>query len=162
MIYLLHFHHLLYYCLLTTLNVLTQSQDCPSLQLDFNQLTLWSKDWNLHFNEDKCVVTRHCSRRKPLLFNYYINGKQVVTKMIHRDLSMLMSDNRHWTDHYDLLLKRAYKVLGLLRRSFRNVKCVHTKKVLYISLVRSQLQYCSPIWHLLNVFIFMESFYHRF
>ena len=47
---------------------------------------------------------------QPLLFNYYINGKQVVTKMIHRDLGMLISDNLHWTDHYDLLLKRAYQV----------------------------------------------------
>ena len=81
--------------------------DCLSLQLDLNQLTLWSKDWNLHFNEDKCVLMRFCSRREPLLFNYYINSKQVVTKMIHRDLSMLMLVNLHWTDHYELSLKRA-------------------------------------------------------
>ena len=74
---------------------------------------------------------RYCSRREPLLFNYYINSKQVVTKMIHRDLGVLMSDNLHWTDHYDLLLKRAYKVLCLLRRSFR--MCSHQKGSLHLS-----------------------------
>ena len=94
---------------------------------------------------------RYCARQEPLLFNCYINGKQVVTKMIHRDLGMLMSvniiNNIHWTDHYDLMLKTAYKVLGLLQRSLCNVKCVHSKKVLYISPVRSQLQNSSPMWH---------------
>ena len=129
------FMHFLPCCYFFTYSPPWPHSDCLSLQL--KKLTLCSKDWNLRFNEDKCVVMRYCSRREPLLFNYYINGQQVVAKLIHRDLGVLMSDNLHWTDHYDLLLKRAYKVFCLLRRNFHNVKCVHTKKVLYISLVRS-------------------------
>ena len=37
-------------------------------------------------------------------------------------------------------------MLGLLRRTFSNVGCVQAKKVLYLSLVRSKLTYCSQIW----------------
>ena len=37
-------------------------------------------------------------------------------------------------------------MLGLLRRSFKNTTSTPQKKLLYISLVRSQLMYCSPLW----------------
>ena len=37
-------------------------------------------------------------------------------------------------------------MLGLLRRVFTSVNCPQAKKVLYNSLVRSKLLYCSPIW----------------
>ena len=43
-------------------------------------------------------------------------------------------------------MSRVYKVLYLLRRVFGAVKCVLAKKVIYFSLVRSQLLYCSPVW----------------
>jgi len=45
-----------------------------------------------------------------------------------------------------MLLKEAYKTLGLIRRIFQNARVVQTKKLLYLTLVRSKLQYCSPIW----------------
>ena len=49
-------------------------------------------------------------------------------------------------------MSRAYKVLYLLHRVFGAVKCVLAKKVMYLSLVRSQPLYCSPVWrpHLLK------------
>ena len=52
-----------------------------------------------------------------------------------------------WKDHHKYLLKRAYKTLGLLRRTFHKVSCVQAKKLLYMSLVCSHLLYCSPVWH---------------
>ena len=39
-----------------------------------------------------------------------------------------------------------HKILGLLRRRFCNANCVRAKKLRYLSLVRSQLPYCSPVW----------------
>ena len=39
-----------------------------------------------------------------------------------------------------------YKTFSLLHRSLAKALSIHTKKVLYISLVRSKLTYCSPIW----------------
>ena len=44
------------------------------------------------------------------------------------------------------MLSKAYKTFDLLHRSFAKALSIHTKKVLYISLVRSKLTYCSPIW----------------
>ena len=44
------------------------------------------------------------------------------------------------------IISQAYKKLGLLRRTLCSSNSVNTKKILYISLVRSQLVYCSQIW----------------
>ena len=45
------------------------------------------------------------------------------------------------------LLSKAYLTLGLLRRTFSSILNIYTKKSLYISLIRSQLLYCSQLWH---------------
>ena len=57
-----------------------------------------------------------------------------------------MSHYLLWDNHYKYILSNAYKMLGLLRRTFPKVDCVQAKKALYLSLVRSKLTYCSPIW----------------
>ena len=38
-------------------------------------------------------------------------------------------------------------MLGLLRRSFSSHVSVSAKRCLYVFLVRSQLLFCSPLWH---------------
>ena len=50
----------------------------------------------------------------------------------------------NWTDHYKTITK-VYQILGLIRRTFR-VNCIEAKKQLYISLIISQVMYCSQIW----------------
>ena len=55
-----------------------------------------------------------------------------------------MSSDLQWKSHY-LFIR--HKILGFLRRVFSSVNCVRAKNVLYLSLVRSKLLYCSPIWH---------------
>ena len=47
---------------------------------------------------------------------------------------------------YPLCNNKAYKILGLLGRYFRNCNSVTSKNLLYISLVRSQLTYGSQVW----------------
>ena len=73
-------------------------------------------------------------------------------KTIHPDLGVVVSSDLQWKSHYLFILPKSYKILGLLRRVFSSVNCVRAKKVLYLSLVRSKLLYCSPIWrpHLLS------------
>ena len=54
--------------------------------------------------------------------------------MLGTSLGVLMSKDLSWEDHYDYMLSKAYKIFGL-RRSFAKAISIHTKKVLYISLV---------------------------
>jgi len=70
----------------------------------------------------------------------------ILVRNCHHDLGLLVTSNLHWNEHYDMLLKKAYKTLGLIRRIFQNTRVVQAKKLLYLTLVCSKLQYCSPIW----------------
>ena len=57
----------------------------------------------------------------------------------------------------------SYKMLGLLRRTFSEIHCSRAKRSLYLSLVRSQLLYCSPLWrpHLLSDIKCLEDVQRR-
>jgi len=58
-----------------------------------------------------------------------------------------MSNDLSWRKHHDYVLAKAYKTIGLLHRTLAKAMSIHTKKVLYVSLIRSTLTYHSPIWH---------------
>ena len=96
-------------------------------------------------------------------FDYHLNSKLVATKTIHPDLGVAVSSDLQWKSHYLFILPKSYKILGLLRRVFSSVNCVRAKKVLYLSLVRSKLLYCSPIWrpHLLSDVRALENVQRR-
>ena len=56
-----------------------------------------------------------------------------------------MSSDLTWNDHFRFVTAKAYKFLGIIRRTF-TTNSISTKRQLYISLVHSQLTYCSIIW----------------
>ena len=87
----------------------------------------------------------HKSSTTSLTSNYSIGGNDISVQDTHRDLGILLQSNLNWTQHTHICFK-AYKILGLLKRSFCNSNSILTMRKLYISLVRSQLSYCSPLW----------------
>ena len=56
-----------------------------------------------------------------------------------------MSDDLPWSDHYSLIVSRALRTLGLVRRTVGASVQVH--KCLYLLFFCSQMSYCSQIWH---------------
>ena len=147
-------------CLKTT----TCLSECVSLQRDLQYLSGWSQKWNLTFNEHKCVLLRFFPGHSPhLTYKYSINSKQISAHDHHRDLGVIMSSNLSWNEHLKYILSKAYKTLGLIRRTFCSAHNPSTKKILYLSLVRPQLMYCSQIWrpHLLKDIITLEKVQRR-
>ena len=137
--------------------------DCHSLQDDLVHLSSWCLRWNLQFNETKCVLLRICSNLPHTLFNYTIIGTPIQVVDCHRDLGIFMSCDLKWSNHLKHISAQAYKVLGLIRRSFSSGLHISAKKNLYPSLVRSQLTYCSQIWrpHLLRDITALERIQRR-
>ena len=64
----------------------------------------------------------------------------------HKDLGLVLSEDLSWNKHYTFIIARAYKILGLIRRTFSSSHHPPTVLKLYISLVRSQLMYCTQLW----------------
>ena len=77
--------------------------------------------------------------------SYAINGNLIRQMFQHKDLGVTFFTDLHWTDHYKTIIAKDYQTLGLLRHTF-NVNSIAAKKQLYISLVKSQLLYCSQLW----------------
>ena len=63
-----------------------------------------------------------------------------------KDLGVITSSDLNWRNHFDHIMSKAYNMLALLRRVFSSVTCVSSKRLLYVSLVRCHLIYCSPLW----------------
>ena len=143
---------------------ITNPSDCSLLQDDLVRLLDWSNKWKLHFNISKCALVRF-SYGTPIspASSYCMGDQDIVALDCLRDLGVLISDDLSWSAHYDLLCSRAYKILGLLRRVFNNVFAIAAKKHLYISLVRSQLTYCSVVWrpHLIKDITTLEKIQRR-
>ena len=56
---------------------------------------------------------------------------------IYRDLGLMVSNDLTWDKHYEYIIARAYKVLGLIRRTFSMSHYPLAKAKLYTTLVRS-------------------------
>lgn len=119
--------------------------DSMLLQEDLDSLQNWSAEWKLNFKEAKCSLVR-ISKCPAYTTEYNINGTPVAAECKHRDLGVIITSNQSWSDHIDSIVKRAYMVLGILRRTFSSVDGVEEKRTLYLTLVRSQLMYSSLIW----------------
>ena len=64
--------------------------------------------------------------------SYSINNLTVSEKTTHRDLGIIFSVTLQWRPHYDNITAKAYKILGLLHRIFKNSISYEAKKLLYI------------------------------
>jgi len=87
-----------------------------------------------------------------------INGTVLTNVTKHRDLGIVFSSNLSWADHIEAILAKVYKSFSLLRWTFKHTFAIQTKSTLYLTLVRSKLLYCSPLWwpYLIKEFLLLE------
>jgi len=93
----------------------------------------------------------------------YIRNDPITTIHNHKDLGMIISSNLNWNLHHGAILRKPYRTLGLVRRTFSATIPSSAKVKLYISIIRSQLLYCSPVWrpHLIKDIKKLEQLQHR-
>ena len=87
--------------------------DCENFQQDLDSLCDWSHEWKLRFKESKCALLRFCQLDKHFNINYHINGLEIPSTLIHKDLGLMVSHDFYWGTHCDYLASRAYKTIGL-------------------------------------------------
>ena len=123
-------------------------------------MSKWSDEWLLQF---KAVLLRCCSRGFTFDSTYSLNDIDIQVQDSHKDLGVVISSNKSFVAHYNQIAGRAYQVLGLIRRSISSMNHVREKRLLYITLVRSQLVYCSPVWrpHLKRDILRLERIQRR-
>ena len=91
-------------------------KDCFVLQNDINIMLDSSKHWLLSFNVSKCKVLHIGST--PYTGNYTLDGIQLELLDNFRDLGIRIDSKLKFHIHTDTLVKKAFRVLGLIRKSF--------------------------------------------
>lgn len=58
-----------------------------------------------------------------------------------------MDDKLSFNDHVDYIVRKSYQMLGFIFRCGRHFSKQSSMKLLYSSLVRNRLEYCSTVWN---------------
>lgn len=137
-------------------------QDSLSLQSDLNSMELWCADWSMSFNAKKCALLRFGPETSPPVYTILNDPIPLCTSQ--KDLGVLITNNLSWSPHITTVLAKAYRSLNLIKRTLPPNCCnISLKRVLYLTLVRCHLVYCSPIWrpHLVQDSKRLESLQRR-
>ena len=113
------------------------------LQKDLNTIANWAKKWKMEFNVDKCKIM-HLGNQNPK-HTYSMNETNLATTKEERDLGVLVDDQLGFDKHIKTIVKKANRMLGLIRISFSSLD----KEIfmnLYPVMVRPLLEYCVQVW----------------
>ena len=113
------------------------------LQRDLNTITDWAKKWKMEFNVDKCKIM-HLGTQNPKN-TYTMDEANLTTTKEERDLGVLIDDKLGFDSHIRNIVKKANRMLGLIRISFSSLD----KEIfmnLYPVMVRPLLEYCVQVW----------------
>ena len=125
------------------IKLIHNATDCALLQTDIYHAVQWSSSCDLDFNIAKFIHMSYWNNLSNS--SYHINHQSITLSSQCKDLGIIFTPTLNWSPHIDMIIARAYKILGLIRRTF-HTNCIITKMKLYLSLVRSQLMYCSQLW----------------
>jgi hypothetical protein len=62
------------------------------------------------------------------------------------DLGVIMDEKMNFSEHVDVMVGKAFAMLGFIRRLSLEFRDPYTLKSLYMSLVRPKLEYASCVW----------------
>ena len=100
----------------------------------------------------KCKVVSIHSSPSPLAvlpfvnFHYQLGESPLEYVDSEKDLGVFINCRLNFTEQQENLLLKANQQFGLVRRTCNFVMDVRRRRVLYLTLVRSQFEHCSPIW----------------
>ena len=119
--------------------------DQLQLQRDLNSLAQWSHQWGMSFNASKCKIISTTNHQSPHIHFYHLNGVVLNYVEAIKYLGILIHDSLHFDPHIRDIVSRANSRLGFLRRNLRGSP-KELKRLAFISLVRSGLEYGSVLW----------------
>lgn len=119
---------------------ITSPNDKLLLQSDLDGLADWVKANQMDLNTDKCHFIRFTRGKTIASPTYYINGMALREVDCIRDLGVTLDKQLRFNKHIDNITCRAFKMLGFVIRSCKELKSPKTKTILYNAYVRPILQ----------------------
>ena len=130
-----------------TSRIIDDASDQVCFQQDLDNLLQWSIRNAMAFNVKKCKVMRLSRKRQPLVSSYFLDDSLLEEVKEFKDLGVTITDNfNNWNSHIDIIVSKANRMLGLIKRTCRGLDDTKTLRTLYCALVRSNVEYCSGVW----------------
>ncbi|CAB3998507.1 Hypothetical predicted protein [Paramuricea clavata] len=132
---------------LTSLEIIPRNS--PSLTpFLVNEVNQYASTRHMRLNPKKCKEMRICflKYRSPIGGQLLIGGHQVDLVKHFKLLGVYMSDDLSWNKHVGYITKKGFKRLYILRQL--KIAGISDKDLalIYISLIRSVLEYAAPVW----------------
>ena len=100
----------------------------------------------MEFHPQKCSYLRISRSRKPKTYKYIIKGVTLAEKTSAKYLGVEIQSNLAWNNHIDRVTKKSNNLSGFLIRNIQSASS-KTKTNTYITMVRSNLEYCASAWN---------------
>jgi hypothetical protein len=85
-------------------------------------------------------------KRMPIIFDYSVGNCLLERCSTFKDLGILYDQKLSFNSHIESVTKSSLKMLGFINRTCKEFAGVDAQKTLYISFVRSKLEYGAIIW----------------
>ncbi|KAI8497654.1 hypothetical protein Bbelb_243060 [Branchiostoma belcheri] len=118
------------------------------MQMELNNFQDWSLHNHMLLNPDKCKAMVICFMKyPPPLPVLTINQTQLEVVCATCLLGVWIQKNLKWDMHVDKTINKANGRLAMLRKIKRFSLSTEDLLQIYITYVRSVLEYCVPVWH---------------
>ena len=120
--------------------------DVNLLQDDLLGFEQWCTVNRLCLNASKCVLLRSHRAVSGIPSTYNLEGTTLSVVAEVLDLGVTFTSCLDFRAHYRNIVCKAMKTLGFIARFGKHFKQIRTLKLLYVTLVRPQVEYASVIW----------------
>ena len=124
---------------------ITTEEDKNTLQEDLERLTEWSNTWLLKFHPQKCKHLHIGTKNPDPDFEYELMGNKLEKVQEEKDIGVAVDEKLKFEKHICDKVKKANSMAAIIRRIFHHLD-EKTFVPLYKALVRSHLDYASPVW----------------
>ena len=119
-----------------------------NMQSDLDHISSWATDNYMKLNPTKCKELRiSFLRQQPNFSQIHIDSAPIPIVESAKVLGVSLQNNLKWKSHVDNITKKAAKRLYILCVLKRNGLHDDNLKTIFMTLIRSVLQYGCPVWH---------------
>ena len=100
----------------------------------------------MEFHPQNCSYLKISRSRKPKTYKYILKGVTLAEETSTKYLGVDIQSNLAWNNHIDRVTKKSNNLSGFLIRNLQSASS-ETKTNTYITMVRSNLEYCASAWN---------------
>lgn len=131
---------------LKLLKIIMDWLDVEKLQSDIDRLNEWSSTNRLYFNKSKCAIFSAFRTVTSINATYKLEDHVIERKEVIRDLGIPFDHKFTFGYHIEQLTSHSRQMIGYIHRISNGRFTKETLKILYLSYVRSKLEFASTIW----------------